>query len=168
MIFCLIQGKGFSLEEQVKYYLHPSTMIVRNEGWVSTVLGSCVAVCLYDSQRSRGGMNHYMLPFWNGEGLETPRYGNVAIPKLIFEMLDRGSRKDNLVAKVFGGGSVLGDRPSVFQIGEKNISVAERLLKEFGIPVVASSTGGEKGRRILFNTSTGEVLHQYIRAKAER
>lgn len=106
-----------------------------------------------------------MLPFWNGEGLETPRYGNVAIPKLIFEMLDKGSQKKDLVAKFFGGGDILGEGNSFFHIGEKNIAVAERLLKEFGIPVSASSTGGERGRKIWFNASTGEVLQQYILKK---
>ncbi|MDD4190486.1 MAG: chemotaxis protein CheD [Mangrovibacterium sp.] len=147
--------------DQVPYYLHPSTIVVRNEGRILTVLGSCVAVCLFDVRGKRGGMNHYMLPFWNGEGLETPRYGNVAIPKLIFEMLDGGSRKKDLTAKVFGGASVLSEGGSVFQTGEKNIVVALRLLEEFGIPVVASSTGGSRGRRIWFNPSTGEVLQQY-------
>lgn len=150
------------MKDQVPYYLHPSTMIVRNEGWILTVLGSCVAVCLFDIQKKRGGMNHYMLPFWNGEGLETPRYGNVAIPKLIFELLDGGSQKKDLIAKIFGGGSMLGEGNPVFQTGEKNIAVAGRLLKEFGIPVAASSTGGERGRKIWFNISTGEVLQQYI------
>jgi len=106
-------------------------------------------------------MNHYMLPFWNGEGLESPRYGNIAIPKLIFEMIDGGSRKKDLIAKIFGGGRVIGEENSVFRVGEKNIAVAERLLKEFGIPVTASSTGGERGRRIWFNTLTGEVFQQY-------
>ncbi len=83
-------------------------------------------------------------------------------------MIDLGSKKENLVAKIFGGGNVLWEGHSVFQIGEKNISVAERLLKEFGIPVVASSTGGERGRRILFNTSTGEVLQQYVKKANDR
>lgn len=107
-------------------------------------------------------MNHYMLPFWNGEGLETPRYGNVAIPKLIFEMLDNGSQKQDLVAKLFGGGKILGEGNSFFHVGEKNIDVAVRLLKEFGIPVTASSTGGERGRKIWFDTGSGEVIQQYI------
>ncbi len=151
------------MKDQVTYYLHPSAVVVRNDGWILTVLGSCIAVCLFDARKKMGGMNHYMLPFWNGEGLETPRYGNVAIPKLIFEMLDRGSQKKDLTAKIFGGGSMLGEGNSVFQTGEKNIIVAERLLKEFGIPVTASSTGGEKGRKIWFNASTGEVLQQYTK-----
>ncbi len=107
-------------------------------------------------------MNHFMLPFWNGEGLETPRYGNVAIPRLIEELELKGSLRHNLVAKVFGGGKVLGESISMFHIGEKNISLAYRLLEESGIPVIASSTGGDKGRKILFNTWTGEVLQQYI------
>ena len=150
------------MKDQTQYYLYPSTIIVRNEGFIQTVLGSCVAVCLFDPRNQRGGMNHYMLPFWNGEGLETPRYGNVAIPKLIFEMLDNGSQKKDLVAKLFGGGKILGEGNSFFHVGEKNIDVAVRLLKEFGIPVTASSTGGERGRKIWFNTVSGEVIQQYI------
>ena len=108
-------------------------------------------------------MNHFMLPFWNGEGLESPRYGNVAIPRLIDEMLIAGSRKSNLIAKVFGGGKVLGKTISMFHVGERNISVAHRLLEEYKIPIVASSTGGDKGRKIFFNTKTGEVLQQYLK-----
>lgn len=107
-------------------------------------------------------MNHYMMPFWNGEGLETPRYGNVAIPKLILEMLEKGSMKKDLIAKVFGGATMLGEGSSVFQTGEKNMAVADRLLKEFGIPVTASSTGGDRGRKIWFDPATGDVLQQYI------
>lgn len=106
-----------------------------------------------------------MLPLWNGEGLETPRYGNVAIPKLIDEMIRRGSVKEDLVAKIFGGGKLLGESVSLFHIGERNISVAYRLLTESGVSVIAASTGGNKGRKILFNTQTGEVLQQYINPK---
>ena len=50
---------------------------------ISTVLGSCVAVCLYDTKLGMGGMNHYLLPFWNGNGLQSPKFGNISIPKLI-------------------------------------------------------------------------------------
>jgi len=103
-----------------------------------------------------------MLPFWNGEGLETPRYGNVAIPKLISDMLNSGSQKKDLVAKLFGGGKIIGEENSFFHVGEKNIDIAVRLLKEFVIPVKASSTGGDRGRKIWFNPVTGEVIQQYI------
>ena len=87
------------------FYLYPSAMAVYNRKvLVHTILGSCVAVCLYDKVLNIGGINHYMLPLWNGEGLSTPKYGNVAIDKLIDKMLANGSRKEHLVAKIFGGG----------------------------------------------------------------
>jgi chemotaxis protein CheD len=150
------------LEDQKQYYLYPSSIIIRNEGLIQTILGSCVAVCLFDRKSKRGGMNHFMLPFWNGEGLETPRYGNVAIPKLIADMLDSGSQKRDLIAKLFGGGKIIGEENSFFHVGEKNIDIAIRLLNEFMIPVTASSTGGDRGRKIWFNPVTGEVIQQYI------
>ena len=61
---------------------------------LSTVLGSCVAVCLWDQRLKFGGMNHYMLPMWNGAGLASPKYGNIAIPKLI-EQMNATSRGEN-------------------------------------------------------------------------
>ena len=63
-----------------KHYLYPSALFVKKEGhMVTTVLGSCVAVCLYDKVMGIGGINHYMLPFWNGNELASPKYGNIAI-----------------------------------------------------------------------------------------
>lgn len=146
-----------------KYYLHPSKLVVSGQPlWVSTVLGSCVAVCIYDPKLKIGGINHFMLPLWNGDGLESPRYGNIAIPRLIEDLLNLGCNKNNLIAKVFGGGNVFGESASFFRVGERNIKLALHLLKESNIPLVAASTGGEKGRRLMFNTFTGEVLQQYI------
>lgn len=130
----------------------------RDELEVSTVLGSCVAVCLWDPQLAFGGMNHYMLPLWNGEGLPTPKYGNVAIGKLVGRMLDLGSRKERLVAKCFGGASVIRDATGRMQIGKRNIAVAEELLEIHGIPIVASDLGGTRGLKIIFNTKSGVVL----------
>lgn len=103
-----------------------------------------------------------MLPLWNGEGLESPRYGNIAITRLIDDLVGMGADKKNLVAKVFGGGNVLGESISFFRVGERNVALALQLLGEKKIPVVASSTGGNRGRKIIFNTYTGKVLQQYI------
>jgi len=151
------------LDEIQKYYLHPSQLVVSDQSlWVSTVLGSCVAVCLYDQMNQVGGMNHFMLPLWNGDGLESPRYGNIAIPRLIDSLMTLNCQRDNLVAKIFGGANVLGESVSMFRVGERNTNLAKQLLEERNIPVVAASTGGDRGRKILFNTTTGEVLHRYL------
>lgn len=130
---------------------------------ISTVLGSCVAVCLYDTKLGMGGMNHYLLPFWNGNGLQSPKFGNISIPKLIEAMMMRGSTSRTLEAKVFGGASInIGMSGNTMMIGEKNILVAREILKEYGIAVVAEDIGGQNGRKIQFNLERGKVLMKYI------
>jgi len=129
---------------------------------ITTLLGSCVSVCLWDQRLHQGGINHYMMPYWNGSGLASPKYGNIAIEKLVNSMLYMGSRREDLVAKVFGGASVLNANDSIFNIGERNINIQENLLAKMGIKVVAKSMGGEKGRKLIFNTSTGVVKMKFV------
>ena len=145
------------------HFLYPSTLFVSdNSNWIITILGSCVAVCLHDPVLRMGGMNHYMLPYWNGNGLASPKFGNIAIEKLIDEMLKRGSKKSSLKAKVFGGGRITSSNTNPYNISQRNISIAETLLTEHGIPVISSSVGGNQGRKIQLNPVTGEVLHKFI------
>jgi chemotaxis protein CheD len=130
---------------------------------VTTILGSCVAVCLWDRYLGIGGINHYMLPTWNGMELASPKYGNIAIERLTEKMFQLGCKKNNLVAKVFGGGEVISVSSSTMHIGERNVMVAEEMLLERNIPIIGRSTGGKNGRKIIFNTHTGEVLQCYIK-----
>lgn len=142
-----------------RHHLNPCMLFAeRGEHEVLTLLGSCVSVCLWDSHMTLGGMNHYMLPLWNGNGLATPKFGNVAIEKLIRKLLDLGCRKEHLVAKCFGGANVLGEVSGRMQVGERNIAVAEEILAIYGIPIKARDTGGLRGMKIIFNTRTGVVL----------
>src|SRR5512145_2307535 len=120
------------------HFLYPATLFAHKEPHiVSTILGSCVSVCLWDPALQIGGINHYMLPLWNGQGLASPKYGNIAIEKLIERMLQMGSKKTNLKAKVFGGGEVIETQISHFQIGERNIVLAMEALKEEKIPIIS-------------------------------
>lgn len=145
------------------HFLYPSTLFVSREPHlVNTILGSCVAVCLYDTFLQFGGINHYMLPFWNGQGLASPKYGNIAIQKLTEKMLYLGSTQRNLVAKIFGGANVIETTNAQFMIGERNISVAMDMLKDMQISIISQSTGGSFGRKIQFLTSTGEVKQRII------
>ncbi len=125
-------------------------------------MGSCVAVCLYDSVLRIGGINHFMLPYWNGQGLASPKYGNIAIDRLVEKMVSLGCLKSNLKAKVFGGGEVIETINNQFQIGERNIKVAQDLLREHGIATIGSSVGGKLGRKLEFDTQTGEVRMKFI------
>lgn len=128
---------------------------------ISTVLGSCVAVCLYDRISLIGGMNHYLLPFWNGNSLQSPKFGNIAIPKLIECMVDKGANLKTMEAKIFGGASMNITSSCNMMIGEKNILVAREILKEYKIPIVAEDVGRENGRKIQFNLQNAKVLLKY-------
>ncbi len=151
------------MDELGTHFLYPAALYASKAPTkVSTILGSCVAVCLYDPFLKIGGINHFMLPYWNGQGLASPKYGNIAIEKLIEKMLSLGSLKSNLKAKVFGGGEVIETNITQFHIGERNIKVAIEMLQEFNIPVVAKSLGGKLGRKIEFTTDSGEVRQKYI------
>jgi chemotaxis protein CheD len=107
-------------------------------------------------------MNHYMLPLWNGEGLESPKYGNVAIGMLLAKMTDLSSRKETLIAKVFGGANQYDRKHNAFNIGARNIQLALYTLEKYSIPVTASSLGGAHGRKVLFDTRSGQVFMKYI------
>ncbi len=146
-------------------YLYPANLVVPvPPTTVHTILGSCVAVCLYDPILKMGGINHFMLPFWNGQGLASPKYGNIAIEKLINKLIQNGAQKKNLIAKLFGGGEVIQTSSAHFNIGKRNILVAQELLEEQKIPIKAQSTGGKLGRKIIFNTLTGEVIQRYVKS----
>lgn len=155
--------------EYAQHFLYPSSFFASKEPYiVKTVLGSCVAVCLWDKVLHFGGINHYMLPVWNGNDLASPKYGNIAIEKLIEKMRFMGSDVADLQAKIFGGGDLLtgvDGGQSTTQIGERNIYTARSVLQEYDIPIVSSCVGGKKGRKILYLTDTGEVRHRYLDRK---
>ncbi|MDD2279200.1 MAG: chemotaxis protein CheD [Bacteroidales bacterium] len=151
------------MDEVNTHFLYPAALFVSDQPFkVSTILGSCVAVCLFDPVLKIGGINHYMLPFWNGQGLASPKYGNIAIERLFEKMLSLGSKKSDLRAKIFGGGEVIETTVSQFHIGERNIKLALDVLNELKIPIIAQSVGGKLGRKIEYLTGTGEVKQRYI------
>jgi len=145
------------------HFLYPSALYASKDPFqINTILGSCVAVCLYDPVLKYGGMCHYMLPLWNGDGLASPKYGNIAIEKLLDKMINFGSKKHNIKAKVFGGGEVIETKSPQFNIGQRNISLAKDMLAEANIPIISSSIGGKLGRKIIFFTDTGEVKQRFV------
>lgn len=150
------------MEAIKKHFLLPGAIFVAKEPYeVTTILGSCVSVCLWDAKKQIGAINHFLLPFWNGKGLASPRYGNIAIQKTIEKMKQLGSEPGDIEAKVFGGGEVL-NTGNTFSIGQRNYELAINTLIEEHIHIKARSLGGELGRKIIFNTFTGEVKMRYI------
>ncbi len=148
-----------SIDDPPKHFLFPGTLYTdRRECLITTVLGSCVSVCLWDKVYGGGGMNHFMLPLWNADGLATPKYGSIAMTRLLERMLGLGCNQGHLVAKVFGGANINGSGNEAFLIGDRNASLALQTLEEWGIPVLSSDLGGRLGRKVIMNTLTGEVL----------
>jgi chemotaxis protein CheD len=149
-------GAGSSVA--VDRYLPPGQLLASWEpARITTILGSCVAVCLWDPELGLGGMNHFLLPRGSAT---TPsaacRFGNLAVPRLIDGVLAVGCRREGLRAKVFGGACVLeAFRGGARHLGTQNVEAALEVLKREAIPVVAEDIGGDRGRKLVFSTSDG-------------
>lgn len=126
---------------------------------LSTVLGSCVAVCMHDPEASIGGMNHFLLPGDSAGGSGDMRYGVHSMELLINDMLKLGAQRRRLVAKVFGGASVIKKQSN---IGKSNGEFATSFLQREGIPVRAQDLGGTQARRLKFQASSGDVQHLLV------
>lgn len=153
--------------EEIAYDTHfllPSALYFKDKPTVvTTILGTCIAVCMYDIKQQIGGINHYMLPLWNGAGLASPKFGNIAIEKLIEKFEMQGSERKHLIAKVFGGKQNENmNENSILNIGERNIAVVREMLAQHRIRIAAESVGGPYGRKIIFNTLTGKVQMKYV------
>ena len=120
---------------------------------MSTVLGSCVSVCLYDPSRRIGGMNHYLVP----RGGKAAIHGDWATNELIERMCALGSSPRSLQSKVFGGGSPLRLENEEYAVGRANVLVAREVLAARGIPIVAERVEHCGGLRLFFESWTGTV-----------
>jgi chemotaxis protein CheD len=128
-----------------------------------TVLGSCVSACIRDPRKGIGGMNHFMLPHshagnWAGD-LQSTRFGNFAMEKLINELMKAGCSRDSLEIKVFGGGNVT---DSNNLIGTENSQFILRYLEAEGLACAAQDLGGQLPRRIHYYPATGKVVRRML------
>jgi chemotaxis protein CheD len=130
---------------------------------LTTVLGSCVAVCLFDPRRKVGGMNHFLLPkSCSGQDSNSVRYGANAMELLINGLLKKGAQRENLQAKVFGGANMTG---AARNIGASNAKFARTFLDDESIVVISESLGGNSARRIKFWPTTGQVKQLLVEAE---
>lgn len=134
-----------------------------------TVLGSCVSACIRDPVAAVGGMNHFMLPDsgggdW-GDVSSSMRYGNVAMERLVNDILMRGGLRQRLEIKVFGGGNVLRGSSN---IGHRNATFVEDYLAAERLRIAAAHLRGDLPRRIHFFPTTGRVMLLELRSADER
>jgi chemotaxis protein CheD len=146
--------RGLRLNE---YYLKPGYIFLsRNPIVISAVLGSCVAVSLWDQKEGYGGMAHYLYPSAVAKEQATAQYGNAAIQYLARMFAEEGAKKGNLRAQIFGGAS-LPDR-DCRKIAKENIDVARAVLDRLKIKIVSEDVGGDMGRKIVYHTANNEAV----------
>lgn len=150
------EGAGISV------YLHPGQLYASAQpATITTILGSCVGVVLWDPDTHVGGMNHFVLPL--GSQLDpSPRFGNFAMPQLLTRVTNLGANRRRLEAKVFGGACVMQAFRTTQHLGMRNIETALAFLKVERIPVVGQDTGGNRGRKLILSLETGQTLMRLI------
>ncbi|OPX54110.1 chemoreceptor glutamine deamidase CheD [Oceanospirillum multiglobuliferum] len=149
-----------SFDCQVAKILPGEFYVTSSNMAISTVLGSCVSACIRDKKLHIGGMNHFMLP--GNSDVYNPlsasaRYGSYAMEMLINDILKRGASRENLEAKVFGGGNVLASM-TTSNVGKRNAQFVLDYLKFESIPVVAQDLLDTCPRKVIFFPTTGKVL----------
>ena len=142
-----------------------------NDEIITTVLGSCVAACIYDPERRVGGMNHFMLPEQNqiAESKDTfsavARYGVFAMEHLVNQFLRGGTRKQKLELKLFGGAKMLGPRSD---IGRQNIEFVQQYARAEQLNVLSQDLGGTHGRKFNFFANSGRVLVKRLQGTQDK
>ncbi len=137
------------------YYTDKDMLIV-------TVLGSCVSACIRDTKSGIGGMNHFMLPESGSADRDSPvsesmRYGTYAMEVLINQLLRNGAKRENLEAKIFGGGNVLRSF-TTNNVGDRNAAFVKQYLKDEGIKVTGEDLLDIYPRKVYYFPKTGKVL----------
>lgn len=156
--------------ERQRAYLLPGQLHVSADPCqIRTILGSCVAICLWDTRLRVGGMNHFLLPASSEGHPASSRFADVATRTLLEMLRALGCRLPHLQAKIFGGASMFQkqDRHAI-SLGAKNVATALDLMSNAGIPVVVHETGGTHGRKIMLNTDDGIVWCQRIEPERKR
>lgn len=138
--------------------INPGGWAVESERPITTLLGSCVAVCLYDPKLRLAGMNHFLLPSRSktaSDDTDVIMAGDYSMEVLLNTMLNKGAAKQRIVAKAFGGGTIV--TSILMAIGQRNAEFAKEWLEREGIPLSAQDFGGAWSRKVLFTPDTGDA-----------
>ncbi len=154
-------GMKSDATDLIHIYLRPGELhVAERPTIVTTVLGSCISVTMFNLEHRMGAICHAQLPEENESG-RALRYVDSSILMMLESLAWYGIRPDELEVKLFGGADILRpgmSRRSGFRVGSKNIEAALRVIHAERLTLVASDVGGNEGRKILFNTHTGEIL----------
>lgn len=133
----------------------------RDDEIISTLLGSCVAVCLHDTSTGVSGMNHYMLEGRLINLIEhtksSDKHALQSVSRLIDSMCQIGCSRNHLVAKIFGGGKVLATENDIHTVPQDNIRAAKLILEMEDIHIEQEETGGKFTRKVLMEVKSGKT-----------
>ncbi|MGK4006273.1 chemotaxis protein CheD [Sorangium sp. So ce1036] len=128
---------------------------------VTTIVGSCVAICLWDATTGVGGMNHYVLPECPSPGEASARFAGTACQRLLEQLRELGASTRALQARVVGGACLISAfRGRGTHLGAQNVKAGLAFLRAEGIQVAQLDTGGDRGRKIVFRTDDGDISIQ--------
>lgn len=141
--------------------------LVLDPGTIMTIgLGSCIGIALYDKELKVAGLSHIMLPdSTQFKNVTNPmKFADSAIPILVEKMQKQGCKKQNIIAKIAGGASMFNfsDKSIISDIGKRNSEAVKKALDNMEIPIVAEDTGGNKGRTMILEASTGKVTLKIV------
>ena len=144
--------------------------MTRHDEALTTVLGSCVSACVRDARIKVGGMNHFMLPLdssagtsaWGAAASAATRYGNVAMERLINDILKLGGRREDLEVKLVGGGRVLA--AMTLDIGARNIEFVREYARAEGFRVLGEDLGDVHARRVVYFPESGRIRVRKLNA----
>lgn len=137
-------------------YLQPGHLLIATTPTaITTILGSCVAVCLWDPKRGVGGMNHFILPNMAAGNAASTRFGNTAMEELVANVRGPNGRLPLLRARVFGGACMFESFRTSEHLGQQNANLAIEFLSRRGIDIVQIDVGGNRGRKLVFHTDEG-------------
>ncbi|MGK5095157.1 chemotaxis protein CheD [Deltaproteobacteria bacterium TL4] len=133
--------------------------IGRKDDRLFTVVGSCVAIMLYDKKCQIGGMVHIMLGYANGRTDNPGKYADTGTRYLIQKMVKAGAANHRLTgAKIAGGGEMFENYSKDLNVSASNVKAVHEVLAQHNIKIIAADCGGSSGRRITFDVGTGKVL----------
>ncbi|WP_437281116.1 chemotaxis protein CheD [Sorangium sp. So ce375] len=146
------------------HYLTPGNLFASAEPTsITTIVGSCVAICVWDPALGVGGMNHYVLPRCPDLKLALGRFGDTAFQQLLERLAALGAAPRSLQARIVGGACMISAfRERDSHLGHQNVEVGLVLLRAAGIRVVQQDTGGNQGRKLVFRTDDGSAAVQLL------
>ena len=148
-------------QRELTLLMNQGAVLVK-DGWVKTVLGSCVGVTFHCAYPLVAGMFHAQLPTRTAPlrgDTNAWRFVDSSVASMLEAMEAAGANRHLIRAKLFGGASM---SQGIYSVGMRNVEAALAALAEHRIPVVARNVGGLRGRKIMLLTSTGEVMHRFL------